>query len=665
VDAIADELSGRRLALVIATSSYRDATLTKLRSPGEDAKSLADVLEDERIGGFDVDSVLDASADTVRRRIARFCAQGNAHDLALIYLSCHGVLDSRGRLYYATADTDRELLSVTAVQAAWLNEHLDDCRCRRQILILDCCHSGAFAKGAKGDSALALQERFAGRGRIVLTASRGTEYSFEGSHVVGHGETSVFTGELVNGLRTGDADRDHDGLISVNELFDYAFDAVKARGASQHPSLWSYGAEGTLLVARSPRGAMVRPAPLPEHLSVALESPLRRVREAAVAELADVLVGPDAGRALTAREELLRIAAQDIPSVATVARGVLHANTEPSVPFEPDTAVVPAPEPEPTAAAPEPPAEESQPAAEEPEPPAAEPKPAAAATRTPPLARAHEYRAATIKSANEHGHDTRAIMSGAIAVLAAGFFSARLLSTPGYDPAEMAVSVVIALVVLICATGAVVDRRRIWGTATAIACAVLTGWTEWPLAVGEALKGNDPQGYWLDLGAGVAALAAAIGLSLSPRQRPEPVERYPTAVSRRWSSGAAAGALVLVTSSWLPVYHGRYDRWEILGSATETVIAIVGCALALVSLAAVLTHGGGLPWVGALLGCVAFGLALRANFDASWLALLAVGPASAGALGSWRTAEAPISHATTSNRSPGHKQSASDRTPRG
>jgi uncharacterized caspase-like protein len=99
VDAIADELSGRRLALVIATSSYRDATLTKLRSPGEDAKSLADVLEDERIGGFDVDSVLDASADTVRRRIARFCAQGNAHDLALIYLSCHGVLDSRGRLY--------------------------------------------------------------------------------------------------------------------------------------------------------------------------------------------------------------------------------------------------------------------------------------------------------------------------------------------------------------------------------------------------------------------------------------------------------------------------------------------------------------------------------------------------------------------------------------
>jgi uncharacterized caspase-like protein len=169
---------GRRLALVIATSSYADATLSQLRAPGQDAKDLAAVLSDDAIGGFQVATVLDAPADIVRRSVAQFCAQGNPRDLVLIYLSCHGLLDDRGRLYYATVDTDRELLSVTAVQAAWFNEHLEDCRCRRQILVLDCCHSGAFAKGAKGDSALALRERFEGRGRIVLTASRATEYSF-------------------------------------------------------------------------------------------------------------------------------------------------------------------------------------------------------------------------------------------------------------------------------------------------------------------------------------------------------------------------------------------------------------------------------------------------------------------------------------------------------
>ena len=49
------------------------------------------------------------------------------------------------------------------------------------MVILDCCFSGAFARGAKGDDDLGLGERLVGegRGRVVLTASRGTEYSFE------------------------------------------------------------------------------------------------------------------------------------------------------------------------------------------------------------------------------------------------------------------------------------------------------------------------------------------------------------------------------------------------------------------------------------------------------------------------------------------------------
>jgi len=323
---------GRRLALVIATASYADPTLAKLRAPGQDAEDLAGVLADASIGGFDVDSVLDAAADTVRRRVAQFCAQAGPRDLALIYLSCHGVLDDRGRLYYATTDTDRQLLSVTAVQAAWFNEHLEDCRCRRQVLVLDCCHSGAFAKGAKGDGDLALRERFEGRGRVVLTASRATEYSFEGDSASGKGASSLFTAAIVDGLRSGEADRDGDGLITVTELYDYAYHAVKASEARQTPSMWTYGAEGSLLMAHSPRGAVIDAAPLPEDLSLALESPRPRVREGAVADLAELLGGPDAGRALTAREQLARIAAGDIPLVAGAAQSALEAHPESAPP---------------------------------------------------------------------------------------------------------------------------------------------------------------------------------------------------------------------------------------------------------------------------------------------------------------------------------------------
>jgi len=358
LQATAEDQGGHRRALVIATSSYADSTLAQLRAPGEDARDLADVLGDPAIGGFEVDAVLDPPVDTMRRRIARFCADGGPHDLALIYLSCHGVLDVRGRLYYAAVDTESELLSVTAVAAAWLNELLEDSRCRRQVLVLDCCHSGAFAKGAKGASALALRERFEGRGRVVLTASRGTEYSFEGDHVTGGGGPSVFTGALVDGLRTGDADSDRNGLITVTELYEYAYKKIKASDTPQTPSIWSYGAEGSLLLAHSPRGAVVDPLPLPEDLKVALESPRPGIREGAVNELAHLLVGSVAGLALTAQGELARIAAEDIPRVAAAARSALDAQTA-SSPTSPVTE------------------RESTPASEQrpPEPPQPEPRP--------------------------------------------------------------------------------------------------------------------------------------------------------------------------------------------------------------------------------------------------------------------------------------------------
>lgn len=345
--------AGRRLALVIATGTYSDPALAQLRAPGGDASDLAGVLGDAAIGGFEVETVLDAPADSLRRSIAQFCTQVAPTDLTLIYLSCHGVLDDRGRLYYATTDTDRGLLAATAVPAAWLNEQLEDSRGRRQILVLDCCHSGAFARGAKGEGELALGERFEGRGRVVLTGSRGTEYSFEHDQVVGESSSSVFTGALVDGLRSGDADQDGDGVVSVSELYDYAFDVVRGREARQTPTLWTYGAEGDIAVARSPRGTIVKPVALPEDLTMLLESARPRVRESGVHELAELLAGDDAGRALTARDALERIAAEDVAGVAAAAKAALGAGPEPSGP-RPPSPPPPAPVPAPPAGPPPP-----------------------------------------------------------------------------------------------------------------------------------------------------------------------------------------------------------------------------------------------------------------------------------------------------------------------
>ena len=103
---------------------------------------------------------------------------------------------------------------------------------------------------------------------MVLTASRGTEYSFEGEPL--HGEDaargSVFTGALVDGIRTGAADADQDGYISVDDAYTYAFDKVRESGTHQTPQRWLYGAEGSILLAHTPPPAKELAPPPPERL---------------------------------------------------------------------------------------------------------------------------------------------------------------------------------------------------------------------------------------------------------------------------------------------------------------------------------------------------------------------------------------------------------------
>ena len=248
----------RRAALVVAVSRYSDPMLRQLRAPAEDAAELGAVLGDPELGDFSVTTVTDGRAHEIRIAVEEFLAEQRPGDLSLVYLSCHGLMDARRRLYFAATDTLKNRLAATGIEARWLLDQLEECRARRQVIILDCCFSGAFAAGSKGDGDLGLGDRFLGqgRGRVVLTASRGTEYSFEGSptpHSASPG--SVFTSALAAGIRTGAADRDDDGWVTVDDAYVYAFDEMRAAGAEQTPQRWLYGAEGGIVLARNPTAA--------------------------------------------------------------------------------------------------------------------------------------------------------------------------------------------------------------------------------------------------------------------------------------------------------------------------------------------------------------------------------------------------------------------------
>src|SRR5207244_7592975 len=137
-----------------------------------------------------------------------------------------------------------------------------------------------------------------------ITAASAMEYAFEDDVLADDRSRrpSVFTAALVEGLATGDADRDEDGWISLNELYEYVFDRVRERNPNQTPSR-DVEMQGELYLARRAR-PVTTPAPLPVALREVIDHPLAGVRAGAVGELERLLRGRHAGLALAARMAL-------------------------------------------------------------------------------------------------------------------------------------------------------------------------------------------------------------------------------------------------------------------------------------------------------------------------------------------------------------------------
>jgi tetratricopeptide (TPR) repeat protein len=209
------------------------------------------------MGGFDdVDVLVNMSSHTIRRAIASFFSKKSREDLLVLYFSGHGVLDDQGRLYLAVRDTDSKLLRGTAISASYITDEMNNSFSQRQVLILDCCHSGAFARGTKGTPGASVGTASAfegtGYGRVVLTASDATQYAWEGEQVVGEAENSLFTHYLLQGITKGEADLNGDGQITIDELYNYVYERVVRQTPKQTPGKWSYKERGEIVVSRTP-----------------------------------------------------------------------------------------------------------------------------------------------------------------------------------------------------------------------------------------------------------------------------------------------------------------------------------------------------------------------------------------------------------------------------
>ncbi|MGH3808586.1 MAG: caspase, EACC1-associated type [Pseudonocardiaceae bacterium] len=302
-----------RVTLLVGCSDYEDPSFPRLPAPVQDVDALRRVLADETIGDFSVDTLLNKPSGTVSAQIESFFANRKPDDFLVLYFSCHGVLDSRGRLYFVTANSRKGLLDSTGISARWVQEQMNKSRSRSIVLLLDCCYSGAFARGlARGstDAEKVLGQQLGGHGRMVITASDKLEYAYG----------SEFTNVVVRGLETGAADLDGDGQVSVDELYHYVYDQVYRNGQGQTPTR-SGEMRGQLYLAKNPAALL----PLPPELEEVLGSEIPWKRLWAVDGLRHLLAGDHPGGQKRKARQALELLSDDTNlAVRTAAREALH-----------------------------------------------------------------------------------------------------------------------------------------------------------------------------------------------------------------------------------------------------------------------------------------------------------------------------------------------------
>lgn len=232
-----------KIALLIGVGDYEPG-LNPLPSAVKDIEAIYRVLRHSDIGGFREENIVRLSNPDRQRMeeaIEQLFADRQKNDLVLLFFSGHGIKDDTGKLYLANRKTRKtqqgELIRSTAVAASFIHDSMNRSRSRHQVIILDCCFSGAFAEGlaAKDDGSVDLKTQLGGEGRAVLTSSTSTQYSFEQENA----DLSIYTRYLIEGIESGAADQDEDGQISVDELHEYAKQKVQETAPAMKPEIYA------------------------------------------------------------------------------------------------------------------------------------------------------------------------------------------------------------------------------------------------------------------------------------------------------------------------------------------------------------------------------------------------------------------------------------------
>lgn len=207
-------------ALIVGVSDYD--LMKKLEFSDDDAQQVYDFLKSEGGGAVPSSQIIllkdqQASKVNMLKAANDLFINADPDDLILFYFSGHGLPGA-----FLPVDSDGELnrISHQTIKTLLLNSPA-----KFKMVFADACHSGSFKspEGIENISHL-LYESLANAsgGMGLLLSSRTEEFSHEFDGI----KSGVFSHFLIRGLK-GEAEKNKDGFVSVNELFNYVYEQVR------------------------------------------------------------------------------------------------------------------------------------------------------------------------------------------------------------------------------------------------------------------------------------------------------------------------------------------------------------------------------------------------------------------------------------------------------
>ncbi len=231
-------------AVIIGVSAYDH--MPTLKYTDDDAYRMYAFLKSPEGGALLDDQIKilideDATKDKILKVMRDVFGKAGPNDLVMVYFSGHGL---RGSFLPIDFDGFNQ-----KVEHEDINAILESSPAKYKLVIADACHSGSLLAIKSGETRNVLADYYktlaqAQPGTALILSSKGEETSLESSGL----RQGVFSHFLIRGLK-GEADKDGNKIVTVQELFDFIDENVRAYTMNRQSPVMKGQYDGTMTVS--------------------------------------------------------------------------------------------------------------------------------------------------------------------------------------------------------------------------------------------------------------------------------------------------------------------------------------------------------------------------------------------------------------------------------